>query len=169
MTQQTLAMQAIPFPFFANGTRPTKDFRLDFNLFSSLRQSMHGRGHVMPVTIMGRGDFIHHVTLHLPEVASLIDESDFGILHLEMGAMKLATREAIVRYEFHVVRRHFSFIGYLFEHADEALYDAILVSYLEGLFLDETSPAFISARSLLTPSMENALRKAELRFEMFIA
>lgn len=169
MDQQTLAMPNALFPF--NGGTPTQglpaqDFRFNFNVFSAMRQALRSRIQAMPITIMGREDFIHHVTLHMPEVSSRIEEDDFGILHLEMGAMKLATRDAIVHYEFFTVRRHFSFIAYLFEHADNSLYDAILVSYLEGLFIDEASPEYENARSLLPKNLADALKKVELRYRL---
>jgi hypothetical protein len=163
MDQQILALPTLTFPL--NG-EVTRDFRFNFNVFSSLRQTLRSRSKTMPVTIMSRADFIHHVTLHMPEVSALIEEDDFGILHLEMGAMKLATQCAIMRYEFHTVRRHFSFISYLFEHADNELYDAILVSYLESLFIDEDASEYLNARSLLPASLEDALKKAELRYEL---
>lgn len=163
MDQQILALPAFAPPFSGEMAR---DFRFNFNVFSSLRQALHSRSKSMPVTIMSRGDFIHHVTLHMPEVSALIEEDDFGILHLEMGAMKLATQCAIMRYEFHTVRRHFSFISYLFEHADNELYDAILVSYLEALFIGEDASEYLNARSLLPASLEDALKKAELRYEL---
>ncbi len=117
----------------------------------------------MPITVMSRADFIHHVTLHLPEVSSRIEEDDFGILHLEMGAMKLATREAIRGYELHTVRRHFAFIAYLYEHADKELHDAIRVSYLESLFIGEEMPEYEHARSLLPRNLVEALKKIDLR------
>jgi len=174
MNQQTLALPRILFPlhgvpptpgFQAQGL-PAQDFRLNFNMFSAMRQALRVRGPAMPITIMGRADFIHYITLNLPEVSSRIEEDDFGVLHLEMGAMKLATREAIGRYEFHTVRRHFSFIAYLFEHADSELYDAIMISYLENLFVGEAIPEYEHARSLLPKSLAEALKKAELRLAL---
>jgi hypothetical protein len=81
-----------------------------------------------------------------------------------MGAMKLATRDAILNYEFYTVRRHFSFIGYLFEHADSGLRDAIRVSYLEALFIGESEPGYTRARRLLPPSLEAELVKAEQHY-----
>lgn len=177
MNQQILAMPNMLFPSFFGVTSsrdipaqgfPAQDFRSSFNVFSAMRQALRNRGHAMPITVMGRADFIHHVTLHLPDVAARIEEDDFGVLHLEMGAMKLATQEAIVRYEFHTVRRHFSFIAYLFEHADHMLDDAIRVSYLEGLFIGEASPEYENARCLLPENLMEALKKAELRYKLFV-
>lgn len=164
MNLQALAAPNILLPFNAASAH---DFRCNFNAFSALRQTLRSHGQVAPVTIMTRADFFHHITLHMPEVSARIEEEDFGILHLEMGAMKLATRHAIVRYEFYTVRRHFSFIAYLFEHADDELYDAILISYVGALFIGETSPEYKSARSLLPASLEQALRKAELSYGRF--
>jgi hypothetical protein len=163
MNQQSLALPAAAFP---PGSDMAQDFRFNFNVFSALRQTLRVRSKSMPVTIMTRADFMHHITLHMPEVSARIQEDDFGILHLEMGAMKLATQDAIRCYEFHTVRRHFSFISYLFEHADNELYDAILVSYMEPLFIGEFASEYLNARSLLSANLEDALKKAELRYDL---
>jgi len=169
MNQQTLAGSETIFSFVdANSQKGllAQDFRFSFHVFSAMRQALRSRTQATPITVLGRADFIHHVTLHMPEVSSRIEEEDFGILHLEMGAMKLATRDAIVRYEFHTVRRHFSFIAYLFEYADNGLHDAIQVSYLEALFVGETSPEYTNARSLLPKNLAEALKKGELRYKL---
>lgn len=164
MSEMTLTLSDIPFPFHFDGE--PANFRLNFALFAALRQSLRSHSHAVPVTIMTRADFIHHITLHMPEVSARIEEEDFGILHLEMGAMKLATRDAIARYEFHTVQRHFAYIGYLFEQADRELCDAILVSYLESLFLDNAAPEYRSARSMLPARLEQALKNTERRFAL---
>lgn len=140
---------------------PERDFRANYRLFAEARQFMRSRAPELPVTIMTRTDFIHHVTLHLPEVAALIEEEDFGILHLELGAMKLASRAAIMRYEFYTLRRHFAFITYLFEHASRALRDAIQISYVEALFIGERGEAYEYARAILPDSLKDTLKKAE--------
>lgn len=170
MSMQTIALSTALFPFgllpdqgIAGQGTAAQDFRFNFGVFSAMRQAMQVRRAVVPITIMGRADFIHHVTLHLPEVSARIEEDDFGVLNLEMGAMKLATREAILRYEFHTVRRHFAFIAYLFEHADNSLHDAIRVSYLECLFVGEETPEYENARSLLPRNLAEALKKLDLR------
>ncbi len=131
-----------------------------------MRQAIQSRRTVMPITVMNRADFIHHVTMHLPEVSSRIQEDDFGIVHLEMAAMKLATRDAILAYEFHTVRRHFSFIAYLLEHADKELHDAIRVSYLESLFIGEGTAEYEHARGLLPKNLAEVLKKLDLRYAL---
>lgn len=160
MNLQTLTLPLDSF-LLSMGSEKTHDFRSSFEIFSSLRKKMQA-SRPLPVTFMGRADFIHHVTLHMPEVSARIDEDDFGILHLEMGAMKLATRDAMQRYELFTVRRHFAYISHLFGHANAELYDAILVSYLEALFIGETTVAHV--RSLLPANLEEALKKAEMRY-----
>ncbi len=170
MNMHTLAMPNVWMPLgvkLPEQGRPAQgcaqDFRFNFGMFSAMRQAIQCRQAVVPITVMGRADFIHHVTLHLPEVSSRIEEDDFGILHLEMGAMKLATREAILSYEFHTVRRHFSFISYLFEHADQELHDARRVSYVENLFIGAAAAEYEHARSLLPKNLAEALKKLDLR------
>lgn len=133
---------------------------LDFKTFSSLRR-MVSHQHGKP--LLKRGDFMKQITLYLPEVAARIEENDFGIVHLEIGAMKLATREAFARSDFATVRKHLQLVAELFDRADAELYEAIRVSYLEALFLGETSAAHIVARGMLSRTMENVLRQSELR------
>lgn len=164
MDQQTPATKDV-YPV-SGGTPALQDCYFDFAQFSALRHSLHQTRQALPV-IMSRADFIHHVALHMPEAAALIEETDFGNLHLEMGALKLATRAAIMRYEFNVVRKHFSFVSYLFEYANEELYNAILVSYLEGLFISAASEAHSRARTLLPQHLEEALQQAEVRHQLF--
>ncbi len=135
---------------------------LDFKTFASLRRMV---AHQQSKPLVKRADFMKQVTLYLPEVAARIEENDFGIVHLEVGAMQLATRDAFARSDFNTIRRHLSLIADVFDRADDELYEAIRISYLEALFLDEVSAAHIVARSMLSKPMENALRQAESRLE----
>jgi hypothetical protein len=138
------------------------DNLLDFNTFASLRR-MVSHHHSKP--LIKRTDFMKLVMLYLPEVAERIEESDFGIVHLEIGALKLATKDAFARGDFATVRKHLFLIADLFDRVDAELYDAIRISYLEALFLGDTSAAHLVARSMLSNPMENVLRQAESRLE----
>lgn len=135
---------------------------LDFKTFASLRRMVT---HQQNKPLLKRTDFMKQVTLYLPEVAARIEESDFGVVHLEVGAMKLATKDAIANRDFVTVRKHLSLIAEFFDRADAELYDAIRVSFLEGLFLDETTTSYLEARSMLSRAMGNALRQSELQLE----
>lgn len=135
---------------------------LDFKTFASLRRMVT---HQKSKPLLKRTDFMKQVTLYLPEVAVRIEESDFGVVHLEVGAMKLATKDAIANRDFVTVRKHLTLIAEFFERADAELYDAIRISFLEGLFLDESSAAFLEARNMLSRPMENVLRQSELQLE----
>ena len=64
---------------------------LDFKTFASLRRMVSNQ---QSKPLVKRTDFMKQITLYLPEVSARIEESDFGIVHLEVGAMKLATVEA---------------------------------------------------------------------------
>lgn len=161
----------IPFPSHtlphtnltaADGILQSFEHLPDFKTFASLRRMVSRQ---QGKSLIRRTDFMKLVTLYLPEVAERIEENDFGIVHLEMGAMKLATRDAFARNDFATVRKHLFLIADLFDRADAELYDAIRVSYLEALFLGDTSAAHIVARGMLSRPMENALRQAELRLE----
>ncbi|MFZ2162106.1 MAG: hypothetical protein WAW02_07810 [Sideroxyarcus sp.] len=154
----------LPHPHLtvADGVLQPFEHLLDFKTFASLRRMV---SHQQSKPLIKRTDFMKLVTLYLPEVAARIEESDFGIVHLEIGAMKLATKEAFARSDFATVRKHLFLIADLFDRADAELYEAIRISYLEALFLGDTSAAHIVARGMLSNAMENALRQAELRLE----
>jgi hypothetical protein len=139
---------------------------LDFRTFVSLR---HMASRQQEKRLLRRADFLHQLTLYLPEVASRIEDSDFGIVHLEVGAMKMCTREAILRHDFATARRHFFLIADLMERADAELSAAIRISYLEALFLKETASVYAQARAMLPRPMENALRQSELRLRKMSA
>lgn len=135
---------------------------LDFKTFSSLRRMVM---HQQDKPLIGRADFMKQVTLYLPEVAALIEESDFGIVHLEVGAMKLATLQAIARRDFLTVRRHLRLVSEWFERADAELREAIRISYLEALFLDERAADRMEARRLLPGQMATLLHETEQALE----
>lgn len=135
---------------------------LDFKTFASLRRTV---AHQHSKPLIKRTDFMKQLTLYLPEVAARIEESDFGFVHLEVGAMRLVTQDAFAHSDFATVRRHLLLIADLFDRADAELCEAIRISYLEALFLDEVSAAHIVARGMLSRPMEHALRQSELRLE----
>jgi len=161
----------IPFPSHtlpstdlsvSDGVMQAFEHLLDFKTFASLRRMVT---HQQSKPLVKRTDFMKQVTLYLPEVSARIEESDFGVAHLEVGAMKLATKDAIVSRDFVTVRKHLLLTGDLFDRADSELYDAIRISYLEALFLDEMSANYLEARNMLSRPMENVLRQSELRLE----
>lgn len=135
---------------------------LDFKTFVSLRRMV---AHQQSKPLLKRTDFMKQVTLYLPEVAARIEESDFGVVHLEVGAMKLATKEAIDNRDFGTARKHMLLIAEIFDRADAELYNAIRISFLEDLFLDEENAAYLEARAMLSRPMENVLRQSESRLE----
>jgi len=141
------------------------DFTPDFRTLSSLRLSMRNRAK----PTVGRIDFVCQLTLYFPEVATFIDESDFGILPLEVGAMTVATKDALNRFDLLAVRRYLVFIGDLFERADAELQQAIQIAYLENLFLGEKSYAHVEARYMLPRCLADALKKSESHFERLAA
>ena len=146
----------------ADGVLQPFEQLFDFKTFASLRRMV---SHQQSKPLLRRADFMKQITLYLPEVAARIEESDFGVLHLEVGAMKLATKDAIASRDFASVRKYLMLVAEFFDRADAELYDAIRVSYLEGLFLEENSPSFAEARKLLSRTMENVLRQSELHLE----
>lgn len=135
--------------------------RFDFNSFRDL----HKLALLRPVPVTGNSRFAGYLAIHFPEVAATIDEADFGVLHLEVGELKLATRDAILRRDWAAVSRHFAFVDSLLENADTELHDAIGVSYLASLFYGETSLNYAKARTLLPRRLARALEIMERHYE----
>jgi hypothetical protein len=160
----TLPTPKLPFLDSVASDSITQPFEqmFDFKTFASLRRMV---SHQQSKPLLRRADFMKQIMLYLPEVAARIEESDFGVLHLEVGAMKLATKDAIANRDFTSAHKHLVLIAEFFERADVELYDAIRISYLEALFLDENSSSYAEVRKMLSRAMENALRQSELRLE----
>jgi hypothetical protein len=138
--------------------RPT----LDFKTFCSLRRMV---SHQRKQWTVGCCDFMQLLALHLPEVAEHVDESDFAYIHLEVGVLKIASRTAILCRDMSELLRHLILVSDLFGRAEKTLHDALRVSYLEALFLDETGSEFCAARSMLPNTLEDILRKSETRMK----
>lgn len=132
----------------------------DFKTFCSLRRMVAVQRKQWAI---GKADFMLQLTLHLPEVAEQVDESDFGYIHLEVGVFCLASRDAIRRCDMESWRRHLMLASDLFGRADNGLYEALQVSYLEALFLGERDERFTLARGMLPERMARSLHAAELR------
>lgn len=160
----TLPAPNLPFldSLASDGVAQSLEQMFDFKTFASLRRMV---SHQQSKPLLKRTDFLKQITLYLPDVAARIEENDFGVLHLEVGAMKLATKDAIANRDFASVHKHLVLIAEFFERADAELYDAIRISFLEGLFLGETSSSYTEARKLLSRAMENVLRQSELQLE----
>lgn len=137
----------------------------DYHDFSSLRQVMLQE---QSVPQSGHAGFVSQLALALPEVAAKIDEDDFGVVHLEVGVLKLVTREAITRHDWETVRQHYAFVSAVLRDADDELRDALHISYVENLLLDETSAYFVRARKLLPSSMASELTATELKWKRFL-
>lgn len=136
-------------------------FQLDCNSFYELHRLVC----IKSLPVSGHSRFASHLALYFPEAAARIDEFDFGILHLEVGALKLVTRDAIAKRDWEILGEHFSFVAGIIEDAGTELGDALHVSYLGSLFYGETTLNFAKARSLLPKTLASALEKVEHHYE----
>ena len=109
--------------------------------------------------------FLQALATRFPEIAENITEIESGLLHLEMAVVSHATHEAIEAKDWQTAAAHFSFIGEVFIRGNEAIENAVCVSYLENVFLGETSAKFASARAMLPPVLAAALVQLEAHFE----
>jgi hypothetical protein len=105
-----------------------------------------------------------YLTAHFPKVAAGINTDNWA-LHLEIGAMTLATREAISKHDWSTLSAHFAFIDSVLETADTQLHEAIGVSYLVNLFYGETALDYAKARTLMPKRLAAALEIMERHYE----
>ena len=76
--------------------------------------------------------FIQELRARFPSVAAEIDDSRDDLLHLEMGTLERMTLEAYDLGDLDTVRQHFDFVEEVLQTADEAVIDALDVSFVEG-------------------------------------
>ncbi len=155
--EQTDRMRA----FGVNAATASPAFQRGYESFDGLYRRVCLRS----LRVNGESRFAGYLALHLPEVAARIDEADYGVLHLEIAALKAATREAIRRRDWHTVGKHFGFAAGLMEDASADLRDAIDISYLAGLLYGERSLNYAKARTLLPPSLLGALERIEKHYD----
>lgn len=130
--------------------------------------SFRDTGKVLPLDpsqFVGRLGFAWHLAIYFPEIARRIDEDDFGVLNLEVGALRLASEAAIVEGDWDMLARHFAFVAALQTYCGEAVRRALSVSYLGRLFYGECSRNYAKARMLLPPALARALEVVERHYE----
>ncbi len=146
---------------YGKPTARKADPRSDTNSFRDL----HKLAFLKPSAVAGTSRFADYLAIYFPEVATSTDEVDSGVLHLEVAALKQATRDAILKRDWSGVRRHFDFVDWILETAETDLHDAIGVSYLVSLFYGETSLDFAKARTLMPRRLAVALEIMERHYE----
>ena len=83
--------------------------------------------------------FIAALTQQFPEVAATLDDIDDGLLHLEMAAFRRCVENAMDEGRLWDVERYCRFIDESLRNADDALDNAIGVSFIEDFALGEWS------------------------------
>jgi len=116
--------------------------------------------HTMKPSEIDREAFLEGLTARFPEIAASISDIERGLLHSEMGVVSHATRSAIDAHNWEAVKEQFEFIGEIFVGANDAVRNAVYVSYLENVLLGETSSDFKKARAMLPPALREALNKS---------
>lgn len=135
--------------------------QLDYHSFRNMNKILC----MTPSPFAGRSRFACFLGVHFPETAQRIDEDDFGVLHLEVGVLKLASREAIANADWDTLRAHYAFIVALVDHGGDELRGALEVSYLGSLFYGESAAGYAKARTLLPPPLAHALARVETHYD----
>ena len=146
---------------YGKATSSNAQTRLDRNPSGDSRELASFK----PISLAGSSRFVGYLAIHFPEVVVGIEAEDLGVLHLEVAALKTATRDAILRRDWTTARRHFAFVDSVLEIAEIELHDAIGISYLVNLFYNETSINFAKARTLLPKRLAVALEIMERHYE----
>ncbi len=136
-------------------------FQLDYHSFRRLHEVLSAK----PAGGAVKSRFACFLAIYFPEVAAHIEESDFGILHLEVGVLKVLSRHAIVKGDWDTLARHFAFVMALLESGGGELRNALSVSYLGSLFYGELNGNFAVARCLLPRRLARALESIERHYE----
>ena len=113
-----------------------------------------------------REAFLQALATRFPKIAANISPIESGLLHPEMAVVSQATQEAIAEQDWEAIASHFAFVEEVLVGADEAVKNAVYVSYVENVFLGETSANYISARAMLPSTLAQALLELEAHFEM---
>ena len=112
-----------------------------------------------------REAFLQALNARFPAIAASISDIESGLLHPEMGIVSHVTRSTITAHNWEAVKEQFEFIGEIFVGANDAVRNAIYVSYLENVLLGETSSDFQKARAMLPPVLSQAMVELEAHFE----
>jgi hypothetical protein len=112
-----------------------------------------------------REAFLVALAARFPDIAGNISDIESGLLHPEMGVVSDATRVAIAARDWETVAAHFQFISEVFAGGNDAVRNAVYVSYLENVLLGESSSEFAEARSILPPLLSHAMLELEEHFE----
>lgn len=99
--------------------------------------------------------FLSRLAKEFPEAAAQIRHDEKGLLHCEVGAFRRATEVAMDSGKMWLAEQHFRFVESLLHDADEALRNALEVSYLEDLALGECTP---ERRRTIKERMPRSLR-----------
>lgn len=107
---------------------------------------------------LDRESFVHSIKSQFPEVAATIDEIDDGLLHLEVAAFRRYVENAMDGGRFWDVERHCCFIAESFANADDALDNAIGVSFIEDFALGEiTEQRLIAVRERMPKKLRDEI------------
>jgi len=112
-----------------------------------------------------RDTFIEGVRQLFPESFHEMEDIEDELLHIDMADFSRTTNNAIRMNNTSLAKEHFQFIGQLFQKANPDLENAIIVSYLENIFIGESEAIYLAARKLLPPNLAKALTELEGHFD----
>ncbi|MBL8734275.1 MAG: hypothetical protein JNN13_18005 [Planctomycetes bacterium] len=109
---------------------------------------------------VAHADFIDALRAQFPAAAAEIDpDIECGLLHLEVGAFCRHAEDAIRAGDAAAVRDCFRFAEWLLQHGDDAVVNAVNVSFLEHLLFEGRKTAW--AKSLMPPALARAWQEMQ--------
>ena len=112
-----------------------------------------------------RRDFERLLAERFPKIAAEIHESESGVPHLEMAVFARATCKAVDLGDLQEAQSHIDFVDELLSDAGPELVNAVYVSYLEHVFLASQGARYVSARTMLSLRLRNALAELEKHWQ----
>jgi hypothetical protein len=100
--------------------------------------------------------FIEQLVAEFPELREDV-ESEAGLLHNQMHAFTRLTNDAVAVGDLSALKRQFAFADRFFHHSEDALENAMCVSYLEDL--DFSGPHGESAEALMSAKLRQGRRE----------
>ncbi len=117
-------------------------------------------------SLIDPNEFLGLLGVEFPVIYAAIDSDHLDLIHLVMAEVARATSKAIDKRDWDQVRSHFAFMESVLSNANEAVANAICVSYLENLLFGEADANHLYAKSLLPEKLKTSFAELEAHFEM---
>lgn len=112
--------------------------------------------------LLSQEDFLRSLVEQFPELAhEVLDEEYVGLIHLQMGCVARYANALIQQSKFDTLERLFNFFHNTVEKVDSSTENALYVSFLERIEMNEDSAKSREAQKLLQPEYLRVWRELQ--------